>query len=51
MGDVWASLFGQRRTTTSIAQPVWAAWLTLAAGCLLALWLLSRRIRAYEVVR
>jgi ABC-2 type transport system permease protein len=50
MSGVWASLFGQELEETH-AQPVWAAWLTLAAGCLLALWLLSRRIRAYEVVR
>ncbi|HET9675931.1 MAG TPA: ABC-2 transporter permease [Solirubrobacterales bacterium] len=31
--------------------PLWAAWLTLLGGCALSLWLLSRRIRAYEVVR
>ena len=29
----------------------WSAWLTLVLGCASALWLLSRRIRAYEVVR
>jgi ABC-2 type transport system permease protein len=50
MGGVWAGLFGQDHQVPN-PQPVWAAWLTLAAGCLLALWLLSRRIRAYEVVR
>jgi ABC-2 type transport system permease protein len=50
MGGVWAGLFGQEHEIFN-PQPVWAAWLTLAAGCLLALWLLSRRIRAYEVVR
>ena len=31
--------------------PVGAAWFALIAGCLISLWLLSRRIRAYEVVR
>ncbi len=51
MREVWASLFGQTDAGDLHAQPVWAAWLTLAVGCLLALWLLSRRIRAYEVVR
>jgi ABC-2 type transport system permease protein len=50
MSGVWASLFGQELDDRH-AQPVWAAWLTLTVGCLLALWLLSRRIRAYEVVR
>lgn len=31
--------------------PAWSAWLALAAVCGLSLWLLSRRVRAYEVVR
>ncbi|HVT60254.1 MAG TPA: hypothetical protein VHR45_17920 [Thermoanaerobaculia bacterium] len=31
--------------------PVAAAMAALAAGCLICLWLLSRRVRAYEVVR
>lgn len=50
MSNVWASLFGLE-VDSVIAQPAWSAWLTLALGCALALWLLSRRIRAYEVVR
>ena len=33
------------------APPAWSAWLALAAVCLLSLWLLSRRVRAYEVVK
>ena len=48
--NVWASLFGQT-IDSDLAMPVWAAWLSLAGACLLCLWLLSRRIRAYEVVR
>lgn len=48
--NVWASLFGQE-IDPELAVPVWSAWLTLAGCCLLCLWLLSRRIRAYEVVR
>jgi ABC-2 type transport system permease protein len=48
--NVWASLFGQT-IDSDLAMPVWAAWLSLAAACALCLWLLSRRIRAYEVVR
>jgi ABC-2 type transport system permease protein len=48
--NIWASLFGQT-IDSDLAMPVWAAWLSLAAACALCLWLLSRRIRAYEVVR
>lgn len=48
--NVWASLFGQT-IDSDLAMPVWAAWLSLAGACVLCLWLLSRRIRAYEVVR
>jgi|SRR6185295_13840630 len=48
--NVWASLFGQE-IDSDLAVPIWAAWLTLAVGCSLCLWLLSRRVRAYEVVR
>jgi len=50
--NVWASLFGQHADLDSdLMMPVWAAWMSLTAGCLLCLWLLSRRVRAYEVVR
>ncbi|MFL6261181.1 MAG: hypothetical protein ACJ76Y_15890 [Thermoanaerobaculia bacterium] len=52
MDKVWAALFGLEVSDNRLAlQPVWTAWLTLVAGCAIALWLLSRRIRAYEVVR
>lgn len=51
IGNVWASLFGRALTDTDLAMPVWAAWLSLVGACLVSLWLLSRRIRAYEVVR
>jgi ABC-2 type transport system permease protein len=51
MGNVWFFLFGQPVDDSHFAQPVWSAWLTIALGCALSLWLLSRRIRAYEVVR
>lgn len=50
MNTLWFSLFGQK-DTEPWTQPVWAAWLTVLGGCALALWLLSRRVRAYEVVR
>jgi ABC-2 type transport system permease protein len=51
MSNLWFFLFGQEIDDSHFAQPVWSAWLTIALGCLLSLWLLSRRIRAYEVVR
>ncbi|HEV2707779.1 MAG TPA: hypothetical protein VGV59_17805 [Pyrinomonadaceae bacterium] len=31
--------------------PLWACWLVIALVCLACLWLLSRKVRAYEVVR
>lgn len=48
--NVWTALFGLEMDA-DLAVPLWSAWLTLAGCCLLCLWLLSRRIRAYEVVR
>jgi len=46
---VWVSLFGLDPGNT--LPPAGASWVALAGGCLIFLWLLSRRIRAYEVVR
>jgi ABC-2 type transport system permease protein len=52
---LWTGLFGTAPPLGDIEQgrvmPSWAAWTTLVACCLLSLFLLSRRIRAYEVVR
>jgi ABC-2 type transport system permease protein len=31
--------------------PLWASWLVLALVCLFCVWLLSRKVRAYEVVK
>ncbi|MEO7540289.1 MAG: hypothetical protein ABIV21_09685, partial [Pyrinomonadaceae bacterium] len=31
--------------------PVWASWLVIGAVCALCIWLLSRKLRAYEVIR
>lgn len=44
----WDSLFGLQ---IDDAMPVWAAWMMILAFCLLCLWMLSKRLRAYEVVR
>jgi len=48
--NVWSGLFGLT-IDNDHAMPVWAAWTTILGACLISLWLLSRRIRAYEVVR
>ena len=48
--NVWSGLFGLT-IDDDLAMPAWAAWTTILGACLISLWLLSRRIRAYEVVR
>jgi ABC-2 type transport system permease protein len=47
--SVWNSLFGL--PPGNFTPPAGPSWLVLAGGCAIFLWLLSRRIRAYEVVR
>jgi len=49
IGSIWYSLFDMG--VSDDLPPAGAAWIALTAGCLLSLWLLYRRIRAYEVVR
>ena len=44
---IWEGLFGLR---PSVDLPVWAAWVALAAFCSACIYLLDRKIRAYEVV-
>jgi ABC-2 type transport system permease protein len=52
MERVADSLFDVVEVSEELAGfPVWAAWTTLIAAALISLWLLSRRVRAYEVVR
>jgi ABC-2 type transport system permease protein len=46
---VWGHLFGSPIGTS--ATPLWAAWLSLVAACGVCVLLLSRRVRAYEVIR
>lgn len=48
--NVWAGLFGLT-VDSDFTMPHWAAWFSLLACCAICLGLLSRRIRAYEVVR
>ncbi|MES1242541.1 MAG: hypothetical protein ABUT39_13085 [Acidobacteriota bacterium] len=49
MASIWISLFGMPPSDN--VPPAAASWAALAVGSVLCLWLLSRRIRAYEVVR
>jgi ABC-2 type transport system permease protein len=49
MSAVWHSLFSLEPDRE--LPPTVPSWIVLAAGCAIFLWLLSRRIRAYEVVR
>ena len=67
IGNVWSGLFGtfvrqvgeqgQFRNGRMINQvvatepPLWASWFMLFLICALCLWLLSRKVRAYEVVK
>ncbi len=49
-GDASSSVAGEANAELGTI-PVWSAWVMLALVAAFCLWLLSRRIRAYEVVR
>lgn len=49
MTAIWLALFGLEPDHPEISLA--AAWTMIGIWCLISLWLLSRRIRAYEVVR
>jgi ABC-2 type transport system permease protein len=49
MASIWDSLFGM--PPGDELPPPLASWMALIFGSAICLWLLSRRIRAYEVVR
>ncbi len=49
IASIWISLFGM--SPSDDVPPAAASWAALAVGSVICLWLLSRRIRAYEVVR
>jgi ABC-2 type transport system permease protein len=67
IANVWAGLFGTFTGQSAVAQevrngrvirevlmnepPLWASWLVLFLICALCLWLLSRKVKAYEVVK
>lgn len=48
MEDAW----GREFTAVVLREPpLWASWLAVALICLGCLWLLSRKVRAYEVIK
>ncbi len=48
MGTVWNALF---QVDAEHAIPVAQAWVALLIYCAICLWLLMRKVRAYEVIR
>lgn len=46
---IWASLFHLPAGSDGYLLPVWSAWLSLALMCVCLVWLLSRKVNAYEV--
>ena len=65
IASIWAGLFGRFYETTApvdnlgmeqidpvtTGPPLWASWLVLFLICSACLWLLSRKVKAYEVVK
>ena len=66
IGNVWSGLFGtfvretgnfrgringQRVNITMLEPPLWCSWVVLGLICAFCLYLLMRKVRAYEVVR
>lgn len=66
MNNIWRGLFGlfERQTSIRVATgrrqvteifltepPLWASWLIVALVCAVCVWLLSRKVRAYEVIK
>lgn len=67
IGNVWSGLFGTYESQSSAMRevrngvvvrevlmthpPVWVSWMILFLICAACLWLLSRKVKAYEVVK
>ena len=63
MDSIWRGLFGlfvrQTRPTRDgqvldivlLEPPLWASWLVIALVCAVCVWLLARKVRAYEVIK
>lgn len=46
---IWESLFKLPFADADFSLPVWGAWLGLALMCAALVWLLSRKVKAYEI--
>lgn len=42
---------GQYVNIVMLEPPLWVSWLVIVAACALCVWLLSRKVRAYEVIK
>lgn len=66
INSIWRGLFGlfERQTSIRVATgrrqitefvllepPLWASWLIVALVCAVCVWLLARKVRAYEVIK
>lgn len=63
MSSIWRGLFGlfvrqtgsvrdrQSGDITLLEPPLWASWLVIALVCAACVWLLARKVRAYEVIK
>lgn len=63
MNSIWRGLFGifERQITVGgnrrigsmvlMEPPLWASWLVVALVCVACVWLLARKVRAYEVIK
>lgn len=63
MNSIWLGLFGLFERQTGIVYdrnfneialfepPLWASWLVITLVCAVCVWLLARKVRAYEVIR
>ncbi len=48
MSNIWSQMF---RSDTPPDVPVADAWIALAVACAICLWLLARRVKAFEVIK
>jgi hypothetical protein len=63
MNSIWRGLFGlfvrqsgtirdhQFGEIALLEPPLWASWLVIALVCAVCVWLLARKVRAYEVIK
>lgn len=50
-GTVSNPIYDKQFNIILLEPPLWAAWAVIAAAALICVWILSRRVRAYEVIK